>query len=77
MLKYPSITLNKNRLKMDDEPYFIYTTGHGGDYYFKIREREALISQNFENIFKDISWRRPEMVVFVLVDSCSAITPYE
>lgn len=46
-LKYPSYTLNLNRLKLDNSPYLIYLTGHGGDYYFKIREAQALVSQNF------------------------------
>ena len=55
----------------------MYVTGHGGDYYFKIRERQALITQNFEHVFRDLSRRRPNMPIFVLIDSCSAITPYE
>ncbi len=37
VMKYPPHTLNFKKLKLDDEPYFIYLTGHGGDFYFKIR----------------------------------------
>jgi glycosylphosphatidylinositol transamidase (GPIT) subunit GPI8 len=55
----------------------MYLTGHGGDFYFKFRERQALVDQNFEDIFKDLSKRRPTMPIFILADSCSAITPYE
>jgi glycosylphosphatidylinositol transamidase (GPIT) subunit GPI8 len=46
-LKYSRHTLNLHRLKLDNSPYLIYLTGHGGDFYFKIRERQALVSQNF------------------------------
>lgn len=36
---HPPFALNKKRLKLKNEPLFIYITGHGGDLYFKIRER--------------------------------------
>jgi glycosylphosphatidylinositol transamidase (GPIT) subunit GPI8 len=39
------------------EPYFIYLTGHGGDYYFKVREREALVSSHFTLLLRDL-WAR-------------------
>jgi glycosylphosphatidylinositol transamidase (GPIT) subunit GPI8 len=38
-MKYRPHTLNGKKLPWDDQPYFFYATGHGGDYYFKIRER--------------------------------------
>jgi glycosylphosphatidylinositol transamidase (GPIT) subunit GPI8 len=35
---YPKFTINKRKLTFkEQEPYFIYVTGHGGDTYFKIR----------------------------------------
>ena len=47
IMKYHPKTLNSKRLKLNNEPYLVYITGHGGDFYFKIREREALVAQNF------------------------------
>lgn len=51
-------------------------TGHGGDSYFKIREREALVDEQFANIFKILrqTFSGP---IAVISDSCSAITPFE
>lgn len=77
VLKYKPTVINKKRLNLNDEPYLLYFTGHGGDSYFKIRERQALVSQNFEDVLKDLSKRRPRMPIFIVIDSCSAITPYE
>jgi phosphatidylinositol glycan class K len=37
---YDRSTLNKQKLQLSEsEPLFIYLTGHGGDKYFKIREK--------------------------------------
>jgi glycosylphosphatidylinositol transamidase (GPIT) subunit GPI8 len=37
---YSKYTLNKRKINFDsNEPVFMYLTGHGGDYYFKIREK--------------------------------------
>lgn len=36
--QYPPSLINKKRLTLSkDEPLFIFVTGHGGDYYFKMR----------------------------------------
>ena len=36
--QYSSYVLNKKRLMIsENEPLFIFVTGHGGDYYFKMR----------------------------------------
>lgn len=75
--KYPASTLNINRLTIRDEPYLIYMAGHGGDYYFKIRERQALVSQHFNHLFRDFAVRNPHSPIFLMIDSCSAITPFE
>lgn len=75
--KYPASTLNLNRLTLRDEPYLIYMAGHGGDYYSKIRERQALVSQHFNHLFHDFAIRNPHTPIFLMIDSCSAITPFE
>lgn len=36
-MKYSPDTLNLKRLDVNNEPFFLYVTGHGGDFYFKIR----------------------------------------
>jgi glycosylphosphatidylinositol transamidase (GPIT) subunit GPI8 len=37
---YGRETLNKRKIRLSrDEELFVYVTGHGGDTYFKIRER--------------------------------------
>lgn len=74
---YHKFTLNKRKLKMKTTPtLFIYITGHGGDLYFKIREREALVNEQFENIFNINHRKRLSKKTAVISDSCSAITPF-
>lgn len=77
VLKYKPEIINKQRIKLDEQPYLVYLTGHGGDFYFKIRERQAVVAQNMKDVLSDLGRRKPEMPVFILIDSCSAITPYE
>jgi glycosylphosphatidylinositol transamidase (GPIT) subunit GPI8 len=76
-MKYSPWTFNLHRTALGDEPYLVYLAGHGGDYYFKIRERQALVSQHFEHLFQDLTVRHPQSSVLLLIDSCSAITPFE
>lgn len=68
---------NIHRLPASDEPYFIYLTGHGGDYYFKVREREALVSAHFTHLLRDLWARGRRGSIQLLSDSCSAATPFE
>lgn len=74
---YSPFTLNKKKFKLQpSEPLFVYVTGHGGDTYFKIREREALIDEQFVHIF-NILRSKTDGNFAVISDSCSAITPFE
>lgn len=74
---YSPFTLNKNKFVLEpNEPLFVYVTGHGGDTYFKIREREALIDEQFAHIF-NILRAKTNSNIAVISDSCSAITPFE
>ena len=89
MGNYPKYVLNKRRLNIqqgDNEQFniFFYVTGHGGDFYFKVREKEALIDEQFMHIFKSLSnkHRNPAInsisnQIALFSDSCSAITPFE
>lgn len=45
--------------------------------YFKIREREALVNEQFENIFNTNYRKGVSKKTAVISDSCSAITPFE
>ena len=75
--RYPEYTLNKKRLSLSKkEPFFIYITGHGGDFYFKIREREAIIDEQFAHIFKSLDMKDLTESIVLFSDSCSAITPF-
>ena len=48
-----------------------------GDFYFKIREREAMVDEHFRRIFRDMQARRNYESIFLMSDSCSASTPFE
>lgn len=76
-MRYSESTLNINKIKIQgNEPFFIYFSGHGGDNYFKIRERQAIVSQHFEHFIQDFAVRHPQNPIFLMSDSCSAITPF-
>lgn len=78
--KHSRYQLNKDKLHNyfdQKQPLFVYVTGHGGDYYFKVREREALTAEHFTRLFLDLSYRNPYSSILLLSDSCSAITPFE
>lgn len=47
-----------------------------GNTYFKIRERQALIDENFNNLFNDLALNKRFSKILLMSDSCSAITPF-
>lgn len=52
-------------------------TGHGGDFYFKIRERSALLDEQFMILFDHLTQKNITDKIAMISDSCSAITPFE
>ena len=52
-------------------------SGHGGDFYFKIRERMALIDEQFMIAYDHLERKNITDRIAIFSDSCSAITPFE
>ena len=50
--------MNK-RLDLDEKSkIFIYINGHGGDFYWKIQDTEAILSYEMGKIFEEFSFKK-------------------
>ena len=75
ILKYPQFTLNSKRIKTDkDTNLLIYFSGHGGDDYFKLMEREAMLKEHLKSLTDYLSKNNLYSKLLLLSDSCSAST---
>lgn len=67
--------LNKRKLSLTpDTNVFLYVTGHGGDSYFKLREREAIINAQFSRAISELYNKTMYQNYFSMSDSCGAST---
>jgi len=53
---------------------FIYITGHGGDQFFKFRDREELTMQALRMAFDEMQWRKRYANILFITDTCQAFT---
>lgn len=53
---------------------FIYITGHGGDQFFKFRDREELTMKAFRMALDEMQWRKRYGKVLFITDTCQAFT---
>lgn len=52
-------------------------TGHGGDDYFKLQEREAILKEHLGQITNYLHQHSMYSKILFMSDSCSAITIFE
>lgn len=53
---------------------FIYITGHGGDEFFKFRDKEELTMKAFRNALDEMQFRKRFGKVLFVTDTCQAFT---
>lgn len=76
--KYHPYTLNSKRIKSNKSTnLLIYLSGHGGDDYFKLLERDAILKEHFKSLTDYLNANNLYSKILFLSDSCSSSTVFE
>lgn len=74
---YEPLESNYKKIERDENTnFYYYTSGHGGNLYYKLQDTEVIFAQQVQDYLDSPALRYKQREAFLLSDSCGAGTVY-